>query len=39
MQIASRMQTRTYGTVTHMPPELLQKGVFTKVRIDLNFCC
>ena len=26
MLVASRIQTTTYGTVTHMPPELLVSG-------------
>ena len=30
LDMASKIETRTYGTVTHMPPELLEKGIFTK---------
>lgn len=28
--ITSRVQTRTYGTMTHMPPETLSEGIITK---------
>ena len=31
MEVQSKIETRTYGTVTHMPPELLEKGIFSKV--------
>ncbi|KAK9820570.1 hypothetical protein WJX72_011761 [[Myrmecia] bisecta] len=30
LQIKSRIETATYGTVTHMPPELLESGTMTK---------
>lgn len=33
VDVQSRIETRTYGTVTHMPPELLVRGIFTKVRL------
>ena len=33
MDVKSKIETRTYGTVTHMPPELLEKGIFSKVHI------
>jgi hypothetical protein len=29
--VTSRIKTRTYGTVTHMPPELLRDGAMSKV--------
>ena len=29
--VQSKIETHTYGTVTHMPPELLTKGMFSKV--------
>ena len=35
LDVSSRIETRTYGTVTHMPPELLEKGIFTKVRLSI----
>jgi serine/threonine protein kinase len=28
---ATRIQTAKYGTITHMPPELLTEGMLTKV--------
>eukprot|EP00891_Asterochloris_glomerata_P003854 jgi/Astpho2/3854/gw1.00062.112.1_t len=30
LQVASRLETETYGTVTHMPPELLVDGIMSK---------
>ena len=33
MDVKSKIETRTYGTVTHMPPELLEKGIFSKVQL------
>lgn len=33
MDVKSKIETRTYGTVTHMPPELLEKGIFSKVSL------
>jgi Protein tyrosine and serine/threonine kinase len=32
MDANMRIQTNTYGTVTHMPPELLTTGMVSKVR-------
>lgn len=29
--LAARIKTRTYGTVTHMPPELLREGCLSTV--------
>lgn len=31
LDVKSKIETRTYGTVTHMPPELLVQGIFSKV--------
>lgn len=31
MHCKSRVETRTYGTITHMPPELLSSDVVSKV--------
>ena len=28
--VQDRIQTRMYGTVTHMPPELIQSGIASK---------
>ncbi len=33
MNCKSRVETRTYGTITHMPPELLSSDVVSKVRL------
>eukprot|EP00891_Asterochloris_glomerata_P004428 jgi/Astpho2/4428/Aster-00044 len=30
MELVNRIETATYGTVTHMPPELLVEGLLTK---------
>ena len=32
MHSKSRVETRTYGTITHMPPELLSSDVVSKAR-------
>lgn len=32
LAIQSKVETRTYGTITHMPRELLCSGVLSKVR-------
>jgi serine/threonine protein kinase len=31
MDLVSRVETRTTGTVTHMPPEVLSDGIMSKV--------
>ena len=36
MEVQSKIETRTYGTVTHMPPELLEKGISSKVSSALE---
>ena len=33
VDVQSKIETRTYGTVTHMPPELLAKGIFSKASV------
>lgn len=30
LEVRSRIQTRTYGTLTHMPPETLKSGIVSK---------
>jgi len=35
MDVQSKIETRAYGTVTHMPPELLVKGILSKVGSQL----
>jgi hypothetical protein len=30
LELKTRIETKTYGTVTHMPPELLGSGQLTK---------
>ncbi len=37
MQLASRIETSTYGTVTHMPPELLTDGRLTRAADVYSF--
>ena len=32
LDIQSKIETRTYGTITHMPLELLCDGIMSKVR-------
>ena len=32
LDVKSRIETKTYGTVTHMAPELLSNGHLSKVR-------
>ena len=32
LNIQSKIETRTYGTITHMPLELLCDGIMSKVR-------
>ena len=34
MHCRSRVETRTCGTITHMPPELLSSDVVSKVRVQ-----
>jgi hypothetical protein len=36
LDLHSRIETRTYGTVTHMPHELLCSGIMSKARARLN---
>lgn len=31
MDVRSKIKTRTYGTITHMPPETLISGIISKV--------
>ena len=37
MQLASRIETSTYGTVTHMPPELLTDGRLSRAADVYSF--
>ena len=37
MQLASRIETSTYGTVTHMPPELLTDGKLSRAADVYSF--
>ena len=37
MQVASRIETTTYGTVTHMPPELLSEGKLSRAADVYSF--
>ena len=37
MQVASRVETTTYGTVTHMPPELLSEGKLSRAADVYSF--
>ncbi len=37
MQVASRIETTTYGTVTHMPPELLSDGKLSRAADVYSF--
>ncbi len=32
LNITSKVETRTYGTITHMPRELLCDGIMSKAR-------
>ena len=38
MQSTSRIETRTCGTITHMPPELLSQDVVSKARPSPPAC-
>jgi serine/threonine protein kinase len=31
LDVTSKVETRTYGTITHMPLELLRDGIMSKV--------
>ena len=37
LSIQSKIETRTYGTITHMPLELLCDGIMSKVRSCQNW--
>ena len=37
MDARSKVETRTYGTVTHMPPELLESGIISKAADGWSF--
>ena len=36
LDLKSRMETRTFGTITHMPPELLSSDVISKVFLQTS---
>ncbi len=38
LDICSKVETRTYGTITHMPLELLRDGLMSKVRAPACVC-
>ena len=39
VNIQSKIETRTYGTITHMPLELLCDGIMSKVRSPCHDSC